>query len=130
MSPNDTQKATIATLNSLIETTRDGEKGFHDAARHAHAPELRNLMSSYAADCARSATELQDCVSGLGGLGLEEALARAARACRLRLFSAKAVATAIAAAAAAKGAKGTVDFCEPVPIFAVSCTLAHMHIAA
>ncbi len=38
--------------------------------------------------------------------------------------------TFIAAAAAAKGAKGTVDFCEPVPIFAVSCTLAHMHIAA
>lgn len=67
MSPNDTQKATIATLNSLIETTRDGEKGFHDAARHAHAPELRNLMSSYAADCARSATELQDCVRSLGG---------------------------------------------------------------
>ena len=38
--------------------------------------------------------------------------------------------TFIAAAAAAKGAKGIVDFCEPVPIFAVSCTLAHMHIAA
>ena len=31
--------------------------------------------------------------------------------------------TFIAAAAAAGGAKGTVDFCEPVPIFAVSCTL-------
>lgn len=38
--------------------------------------------------------------------------------------------TFIAAAAAAKGAKGTIDFCEPVPIFAVSCTLAHMNIAA
>ena len=31
--------------------------------------------------------------------------------------------TFIAAAAAAKGAKGRVDFCEPVPIFAVSCTM-------
>ena len=31
--------------------------------------------------------------------------------------------TFIAAAAAAKGAKATIDFCEPVPIFAVSCTL-------
>ncbi|KAF0101663.1 MAG: 2 3-dihydroxyphenylpropionate 1 2-dioxygenase [Rhodospirillaceae bacterium] len=31
--------------------------------------------------------------------------------------------TFIAAAAAAGGARGTVDFCEPVPIFAVSCTL-------
>ncbi len=38
--------------------------------------------------------------------------------------------TFIAAAAAAKGVKGIVDFFEPVPIFAVSCTLAHMHISA
>ena len=28
--------------------------------------------------------------------------------------------TFIAAAAAAKGAKGTIEFCEPAPIFAVS----------
>ncbi len=38
--------------------------------------------------------------------------------------------TFIAAAAAARGAKGTVQFCEPVPIFAVSCTIARMAIAA
>ncbi|MDP3162563.1 MAG: hypothetical protein Q8N31_21330, partial [Reyranella sp.] len=38
--------------------------------------------------------------------------------------------TFIAAAAAAKGAKGTVQFCEPVPIFAVSCTIARMAVAA
>ena len=38
--------------------------------------------------------------------------------------------TFIAAAAAAKGAKGTIEFCEPVPIFAVSCTVARMQIAA
>lgn len=38
--------------------------------------------------------------------------------------------TFIAAAAAAKGAKGTVQFSEPVPIFAVSCTIARMAIAA
>lgn len=31
--------------------------------------------------------------------------------------------TFIAAAAAARGARGLIDFCEPVPIFAVSCTL-------
>ena len=35
-----------------------------------------------------------------------------------------------AAAAAAKGAKGTVQFCEPVPVFAVSCTIARMAVAA
>jgi len=38
--------------------------------------------------------------------------------------------TFIAAAAAAKGAKGTVDFCEPVPIFAVSCTLGSFELRA
>lgn len=38
--------------------------------------------------------------------------------------------TFIAAAAAAKGAKGKIEFCEPVPIFAVSCTIARMAITA
>lgn len=32
--------------------------------------------------------------------------------------------TYIAAAAAANGAKGTVKYCEPIPIFAVACTVA------
>ncbi len=38
--------------------------------------------------------------------------------------------TFIAAAAAAKIAKGTIDFCEPIPIFAVRCTTARMQLAA
>ncbi|MBX9943361.1 MAG: hypothetical protein K2Y40_04705 [Reyranella sp.] len=38
--------------------------------------------------------------------------------------------TFIAAAAAARGAKGTIEFCEPMPIFAVSCTVARMAVAA
>jgi aromatic ring-opening dioxygenase catalytic subunit (LigB family) len=38
--------------------------------------------------------------------------------------------TFIAAAAAAKGAKGKIEFCEPIPIFAVSCTVARMAVAA
>ena len=38
--------------------------------------------------------------------------------------------TFIAAAAAARGAKGTIDFCEPIPIFAVSCTTARMQLGA
>ncbi len=37
--------------------------------------------------------------------------------------------TFIAAAAAAKGAKGRIDFCEPVPIFAVSCTLGSFRLS-
>jgi 2,3-dihydroxyphenylpropionate 1,2-dioxygenase len=38
--------------------------------------------------------------------------------------------TFIAAAAAAKGAKGRIDFCEPIPIFAVSCPVATMQLGA
>ncbi len=38
--------------------------------------------------------------------------------------------TFIAAAAAARGAEGRVDFCEPVPIFAVSCTLGSFRLPA
>ena len=38
--------------------------------------------------------------------------------------------TFAAAAAAAKGARGTIEFCEPIPVFAVSCTIARMQIAA
>ncbi len=67
MSKNELQKDTITILNSLIETSKDGEKGFSNAAGHAHAPDLRMLLSGYSADCARSAVELQDCVKGLGG---------------------------------------------------------------
>ena len=36
--------------------------------------------------------------------------------------------TFVAAAGAGKGARGTIEFCEPVPIFAVSCTVARMAI--
>jgi len=38
--------------------------------------------------------------------------------------------TFVAAAAAARGGKGTIEFCEPIPIFAVSCTIARLQIAA
>ncbi|MFO1160994.1 MAG: hypothetical protein U1E60_19290 [Reyranellaceae bacterium] len=38
--------------------------------------------------------------------------------------------TFVAAAAAAKGAKGRIEFCEPMPVFAVSCTIARMQLAA
>lgn len=58
---------TIDTLNGLIATCKDGEKGFRDASEKAHAVNLRALFADYSADCARAATELQDCVKMLGG---------------------------------------------------------------
>ena len=38
--------------------------------------------------------------------------------------------TFVAISAAAKGATGTVHFCEPIPIFAVSCTIASYELTA
>jgi uncharacterized protein (TIGR02284 family) len=61
------QDETLTVLNGLIETAKDGEQGFLNAAKHAHAPTLRSLFKEYSVDCARSAVELQGCVSALGG---------------------------------------------------------------
>ncbi len=58
---------TLSVLNGLIETTKDGEKGFTEAAKRAHAPHLRSLFTEFATECARGATELQGCVNLLGG---------------------------------------------------------------
>jgi len=62
-----TQQDTITSLNGLIQVSKDGEKGFLEASKHAHAPELRALFATYSADCTKSALELQQCVQLLGG---------------------------------------------------------------
>ncbi|GAC1620693.1 MAG: PA2169 family four-helix-bundle protein [Nevskia sp.] len=61
------QDEAIAILNHLIATSKDGETGFLEAARHAHAPSLRLLFADFSAACGRSAVELQDCVTMLCG---------------------------------------------------------------
>jgi hypothetical protein len=38
--------------------------------------------------------------------------------------------TFITVAAAARGGKATIDFCEPIPIFAAGCTTARMALGA
>ncbi|MFP3646411.1 PA2169 family four-helix-bundle protein [Paraburkholderia sp. SIMBA_054] len=57
----------VSVLNDLIETSKDGEKGFLKAAEDAHDAQLKTLFLSRADDCARSIRELQDAVQGLGG---------------------------------------------------------------
>ncbi|SFU23958.1 PA2169 family four-helix-bundle protein [Paraburkholderia aspalathi] len=57
----------VSLLNDLIETSKDGEKGFLKAAEDAHDGQLKTLFLSRAEDCARGARELQDVVQGLGG---------------------------------------------------------------
>ncbi|MBI2383492.1 MAG: PA2169 family four-helix-bundle protein [Gammaproteobacteria bacterium] len=56
----------VSTLNGLIETSRDGERGFRMAAEKSHDPQLKSLLLEYAEDCARAVQELQQCVAAMG----------------------------------------------------------------
>jgi uncharacterized protein (TIGR02284 family) len=55
-----------STLNDLIETSKDGEKGFRTSAEDVKDPELKQAFLRRAEDCARGAQELQAIVSRLG----------------------------------------------------------------
>lgn len=57
----------IATLNELIETSKDGEKGFALAARGTTEPELSEVFRQSEESCRAAAAELQDQVRQLGG---------------------------------------------------------------
>jgi uncharacterized protein (TIGR02284 family) len=56
-----------AVLNDLVETSKDGERGFRKAAEDAHDAQLKSMFVSRAEDCTRGARELQDLVQRLGG---------------------------------------------------------------
>jgi uncharacterized protein (TIGR02284 family) len=57
----------IAVLNDLIETSKDGERGFIKATEDAHDAELKTVLRSRAESCTQGARELQDLVMQLGG---------------------------------------------------------------
>jgi uncharacterized protein (TIGR02284 family) len=57
----------VKLLNDLIETSKNGEKGFLAAAEDTKDPELRGLFQNRANDCASGAAELQTLVTQLGG---------------------------------------------------------------
>ena len=54
-------------LNELIETSKDGEKGFTTSAEDTKTPELKATFLARAKDCATAAAQLQQLVTGLGG---------------------------------------------------------------
>ena len=58
---------TVFVLNDLIETCKDGEKGFRECAEDLKSPQLKTTMTQRAQDCATAATELQELVRTLGG---------------------------------------------------------------
>lgn len=58
---------TISTLNDLIETSKDGERGFMKAAQDAISPELKSVFTEAARRCREAISELQALVRSLGG---------------------------------------------------------------
>ncbi|ALM84013.1 PA2169 family four-helix-bundle protein [Bordetella sp. N] len=57
----------VKLLNDLVETSKDGEKGFLAAAEDTKDADLRGLFRERATDCGKSAIELQEVVTRLGG---------------------------------------------------------------
>ena len=60
------QKEAISTINNLIETLKDGEKGFKEAADAVKDPQLKSLFQEYSQQRHRFATELQTQAQSLG----------------------------------------------------------------
>ncbi len=60
------QKEAISTINNLIETLKDGEKGFKEAADAVKDPQLKSLFQQYSQQRHRFATELQGQAQSLG----------------------------------------------------------------
>ena len=58
---------TVSVLNDLIETSKDGEKGFQKAAEDAHDAELKAVFSEGARRCREGIAELQSRVLAAGG---------------------------------------------------------------
>lgn len=59
-------KDVIATLNSLIETLKDGQEGFRQASEAVQDSQLKSLFSQYSLQRSKFAGELQNQVIQLG----------------------------------------------------------------
>lgn len=57
----------ISTLNNLIQTCKDGENGFNEAAQGVSTADLKDLFMRYSQQRSQFAGELQDEVHKLGG---------------------------------------------------------------
>jgi uncharacterized protein (TIGR02284 family) len=57
----------IATLNDLIETSKDGEAGFRTCADGVKSAQLKQIFNEAAERCAEGAAQLQAKVRELGG---------------------------------------------------------------
>jgi uncharacterized protein (TIGR02284 family) len=57
----------IATLNDLIETSKDGEEGFKNCADNVKNPALKTFFLEKAERCRKGAAQLQAVVREMGG---------------------------------------------------------------
>jgi uncharacterized protein (TIGR02284 family) len=58
----------VDVLNTLIESSRDGEYGFASCADYARSPALRTLLQRRAEECRQAAQELKTVVERHGGV--------------------------------------------------------------
>ena len=65
-------KEAISAINNLIETLKDGERGFKEAAGAVKDPQLKSLFQEYSQQRHRFATELQSQAHSLGEFKPEE----------------------------------------------------------
>ena len=63
----DKTKNYVSSLNNLIETCKDSQQGFRDAAGGVQSTNLSSLLGEYARQREQFATELQTHVQRLGG---------------------------------------------------------------
>jgi uncharacterized protein (TIGR02284 family) len=60
------QNDAVSVIEKLVETCRDGEKGYKDAAEHAKRPDLMTFFLEQSSERARFASELQAALPKLG----------------------------------------------------------------
>ena len=61
------ERKVLAIVNELIETSRDGEKGFTKSAEEVQEPQIRSMFLKRAEYCGTAARELEEKVRALGG---------------------------------------------------------------
>src|SRR5207248_10143229 len=66
------QKEIVSVIDDLIQTLKDGQEGFKQAAEGVRAPQLKSLFSEYSSQRSQFATELQSQARSLGRSQPEE----------------------------------------------------------
>ena len=61
------EKKIMSVVNELIETSRDGEKGFSKSAEESDEPRIKSLFLKRAQNCSTAARELEEQLRALGG---------------------------------------------------------------